>query len=151
MNRASVLFLVCLLGCESHPASPDARAAPPTASAAAVSVPALPIPGGWSPALLARLAREADARPAGSWDAHPAPDAARDEAIRNAYGQSCKLQSTCGPIWGVDCGAAVDGPYYYLRPRADHLEQLATCGGACMGGRCTNCPPTKDGWTCNAY
>jgi hypothetical protein len=120
---------------------------PPTASATAPSSPS----GDWSPALLARLTREADARPAGKLDEHPAPDAERDRAIRKTFGERCHLERTCGPLWGVDCGAAVDLPYYYLRPRADHVERVATCGGVCMGGRCTACPPRAQGWTCPPY
>jgi hypothetical protein len=47
---------------------------------------------------------------------------------------------------GVDCKAAVDGPYYYVR--RESLEVVSTCGGACMRG-CTNCPPSD--WTCATY
>ena len=132
--------------------NPPAAAPAPVASSAssAPSVPPLTL-GGWSPALLARLARDADAKPPGQLDAHPPPDAERDRAIRAAYGERCRLERTCGPLWGVDCEAAVDGPYHYLRPRTDHVEELATCGGACMGGRCTDCPPVKQGWTCATY
>ncbi|HEY1957296.1 MAG TPA: hypothetical protein VGH28_16870 [Polyangiaceae bacterium] len=107
--------------------------------------------GPWTAALLGRLRREADRRRAGELDLHPRADAERDAAIRSAYGPRCHLERTCGPLWGIDCDAAVDGPYLYVRPRADHIDQLATCGGACMGGRCTHCPPRDDGWTCPTY
>lgn len=139
--------------------SPTVAASAPTVEVAAVdaSVPmpidsSLPAPGlaAWTPQLLARLAKEADAQPVGKLNL-PSPDAARDQAIAKAYGDSCHLERTCGPIWGVDCGAAADGPYFYLRPRVDRIEALATCGGACMGNRCTNCPPRLPGWSCRTY
>jgi hypothetical protein len=110
-----------------------------------------PSHGGPSRALLARLAREANAARPGKLIVKPPPDAARDAAIRARFGGGCHLERTCGPIWGVDCGAAVDGPYYYVRPTPTELHQITICGGACMGGRCTDCPPKKEGWTCTAY
>lgn len=82
---------------------------------------------------------------------HPAPDAERDAAIKARFGQECRLERTCGPLWGVDCDAAADGPYYYVRVKPTALEVITTCGGACMGGRCTNCPPKNEGWTCPTY
>lgn len=53
----------------------------------------------------------------------------------------------CGDLWGIDCEAAVDGPYDYVK--ADTLEIVSRCGGYCMGGRCTNCPPRE--WKCPTY
>ncbi len=88
--------------------------------------------------LLTRLAREADAKRAGVVDLAPPSDGERDAAIRRTFGSRCRLERTCGPLWGIDCDAAVDGPYFYARPRADHVDRITTCGGACMGGRCTN-------------
>ena len=114
-------------------------------------VPTLTNPEGWPPALLGRLAREADAKRAGVVALAPPPDVERDAAIQRVFGHRCKLERTCGPLWGVDCAAAVDGPYYYARPRADRMERITVCGGACMGGRCTNCPPRDAGWTCPTY
>ena len=105
----------------------------------------------FSPALLERLAREADAIPAGKLVTKPPPDAERDKAIHERFGSRCRLERTCGPLWGIDCDAAVDGPYEYVKLYKDHLEVITTCGGACMGGRCTNCPPKKEGWTCPTY
>jgi hypothetical protein len=106
---------------------------------------------GWSPTLLQRLAREADSKRAGVVSLAPPPDTERDAVIQRAFGQRCKLERTCGPLWGVDCASAVDGPYYFVRPRADRMERITVCGGACMGGRCTNCPPRDAGWTCPTY
>lgn len=62
-------------------------------------------------------------------------------------GPGCQLERTCGPLIGVDCDAAVDGPYYYVD--AATLETIATCGGACMTGRCQHCPPAA--WDCTVY
>lgn len=102
-------------------------------------------------ALLERLAREAAAIPNGQLRKSPARDAERDRAIKAQFGDRCRLERTCGPLWGIDCEAAVDGPYYYVRPRADGWVRITVCGGACMGGRCTNCPPKNEGWTCDTY
>lgn len=100
---------------------------------------------------LQRLAREADAIPMGELRHPPAPDAERDAMVHGRFGNRCRLERTCGPLWGVDCEAAVDGPYYYVRVRPDRLETISTCGGACQGGRCTSCPPKAEGWTCAVY
>jgi hypothetical protein len=129
------------------------KPAPPVpVTPASASAPVTPPPlEPWPPALLARLARAAEAIPNGEIHVGPPADDERDRAIRARFGERCRLERTCGPLWGVDCEAAVDGPYYYLRVRADRLEELATCGGACMGGRCTNCPPSAEGWTCKTY
>ncbi len=104
-----------------------------------------------SAALLARLARTADAIPRGELHKSPPQDDERDRAIQKRFGQRCRLERTCGPLWGVDCQAAVDGPYFYVHPRADGFHEITVCGGACMGGRCTNCPPKNEGWTCETY
>ena len=72
-------------------------------------------------------------------------DPALDARIKEKHGQSCRFARACGDdLIGVDCNAAADGPYHYVR-RAD-LEIIASCGGACMAGGCTNCPPKE--WTC---
>ena len=134
---------------EVHPTSsevPPASSAPPfDIAGSGVRSDALPA------ALGARLAREADAIPKGKLELHPKTDAERDRAIAASFGSDCRLERTCGPLWGIDCQAAVDGPYYYARPRADHIERITICGGACMSGRCTNCPPRAQGWTCAVY
>ena len=153
------LGLVLLVGCSRpspvpvEPVVPVASSAP-VASAAPVfdaAIPPLDLGLGFPPALLERLAKEADAQPAGKLVLKPPPDAERDDAIKKRWGKNCRLERTCGPLWGIDCDAAVDGPYEYVRVRKDRLEQITTCGGACMGGRCTNCPPKKEGWTCATY
>jgi len=64
--------------------------------------------------------------------------------ISTTFGERCRLKAACGDLLGIDCDSAADGPYYYVN--ATTLEKVSTCGGACMGGRCTNCPPKE--WTC---
>ena len=61
----------------------------------------------------------------------------------------CEKAATCGDFVGVDCGSAVDGPYYYVRRDTGKIIQI--CGGACMSperkpGVCEQCPPAE--WTC---
>ena len=161
------LFFLFLVGCPSESAPVVAPSAPADASsemptpvlaasgdAAVVEEPPPPVnplDPGLSKALLERLAREAESIPKGQLRKSPPRDAERDRAIRARFGERCKLERTCGPIWGIDCEAAVDGPYYYVLPRADGWRQITVCGGACMGGRCTNCPPKNEGWTCETY
>ena len=79
--------------------------------------------------------------------AQPPPDPALAARVKEKFGERCKLERSCGDLLGVDCGAALDGPYYYAQ-RSD-LKTVSTCGGACMGGRCTDCPPKA--WTCATY
>ncbi|CAN5641242.1 hypothetical protein BH09MYX1_BH09MYX1_59160 [soil metagenome] len=67
--------------------------------------------------------------------------------IKAKLGASCTFERACGALWGIDCQSASDGPYYYVK--ADTLDEVAACGGRCMGGRCTNCPPKE--WTCATY
>lgn len=68
--------------------------------------------------------------------------------IRRTFGERCRFERACGPeLIGVDCDAAVDGPYYYVRRGS--LEVVSRCGGFCMSGTCTDCPPK--GWTCATY
>ena len=76
-----------------------------------------------------------------------APTAALAAKITSTFGDSCHFERACGKLLGIDCDAAADGPYYYVK--ADTLEKVASCGGYCMGGRCTNCPPKE--WTCATY
>ena len=61
-----------------------------------------------------------------------------------AGAMTCKLVEQCGTIILVDCNVAADGPAYYIDQAEPRL--LATCGRACMGGQCRNCPP--QGWSC---
>jgi hypothetical protein len=77
----------------------------------------------------------------------PATDPALANRVKERFGADCRLERTCGDLLGVDCKAAVDGPYYYAQ-KSD-LKTVATCGGACMSGRCTDCPPKA--WTCPTY
>jgi len=72
-------------------------------------------------------------------DLHPPPDTERDKRIAKQYGNQCRLERTCGALWGIDCGAAVGGPYYYVR--AGSLATVSACGGFCTMTRCTQCPP----------
>jgi hypothetical protein len=131
--------------------------APPVSASAAPVDPVdanetvMTLNGPVSTALLARLARTADAIPRGELHASPPRDDERDRAIQKRFGQRCHLERTCGALWGIDCEAAVDGPYFYVRPRADGFQEITVCGGACMGGRCKNCPPKNEGWTCDTY
>lgn len=62
-------------------------------------------------------------------------------AFKTTIGEQCRVERVCNGVVGVDCHSAADGPYYYY-DRAS-LKELAVCGGACMGGRCTNCPPKQ--------
>jgi len=78
------------------------------------------------------------------------PAAMKDPAlvarVKQRFGEKCRPERSCGGLLGVDCDAAVDGPYYYVND-AD-LKVVSTCGGACMRG-CTDCPPRA--WTCATY
>lgn len=76
----------------------------------------------------------------------PIDDPALTTRVQERFGERCRPERFCGELLGVDCGAAVDGPYYYVQ-KTD-LKPISTCGGACMRG-CTNCPPKA--WTCPTY
>jgi hypothetical protein len=67
--------------------------------------------------------------------------------IQRDFGERCRYERSCGELVGVDCDSAVDGPYYYVH--RETLAVVSTCGGACMSGSCTNCPPSV--WTCPTY
>tara|TARA_R110001592_G_scaffold16881_1_gene71384 strand:+ start:59919 stop:60236 length:318 start_codon:yes stop_codon:yes gene_type:complete len=56
--------------------------------------------------------------------------------VRMKYGSECTIVRTCDDMVYVDCGAAVDGPAYYLD---ENLEVIGTSGGLCMEG-CTGAP-----------
>jgi hypothetical protein len=78
--------------------------------------------------------------------APPSPSSS-SSTLEQRFGPHCHLERTCGSLLGVDCNSASDGPYYYVR--AGSLEVVSRCGGFCMGGRCTDCPPKE--WTCPTY
>ena len=62
------------------------------------------------------------------------------------HGLNCRIERTCGEMVGIDCEAAVDGPYYYVDKKTGDI--ISRCGGYCMSG-CTNCPPKE--WKCDTY
>ena len=64
--------------------------------------------------------------------------------VRERLGAECTVHRECEDLLGIDCNAAADGPYYYVR--AQDLEVVAKCGGHCMMAPCEDCPP--DAWTC---
>jgi len=87
----------------------------------------------------------ADEQPRGSPPTEVPPELA--ERIKEKFGENCRFERACGDLIGIDCDSAVDGPYHYVR--RDSLEVVSRCGGACMGGGCTDCPPKE--WTCPTY
>ncbi len=61
----------------------------------------------------------------------------------------CEVVRNCGDLSMIDCGAAVDGPLYYINVKKKKLVQC--CGGCCdtdqrEGTQCSECPPKE--WTC---
>ena len=125
--------------------SPPAVATPTVTTTAAT---AAPIPTTTASAAATATASAAPiATGSGGVVLNPPADAARDAKIQTTFGKSCRLERTCGALWGVDCNAAGDGPYWYVK--AGTLEKVSGCGGLCRGGKCTNCPP-KD-WGCATY
>lgn len=62
-------------------------------------------------------------------------------------GVSCEIDRACGNLVGIDCKSRVDGPYYYINK--ENSQIVSVCGGACMTGECTNCPPKE--WSCDVY
>ncbi|XXF77687.1 hypothetical protein P2318_32250 [Myxococcaceae bacterium GXIMD 01537] len=64
--------------------------------------------------------------------------------------EGCVLERECGRYVSVDCGAAVDGPAYFVERASQRI--VAYCGGACMGGPqpglCERCSPAD--WGCPA-
>lgn len=77
----------------------------------------------------------------------PPADPALAARIKERFGERCTHERSCGDLLGIDCQSAADGPYYYVQRR--DLKTVATCGGACMTGQCTDCPPKA--WTCPTY
>lgn len=61
------------------------------------------------------------------------------------YGDACVYQQSCGNLAAIDCNSAADGPLYYVNKTTKEI--VAKCGGFCMAGGCTHCPPKE--WTCN--
>ncbi|MEZ4384795.1 MAG: hypothetical protein R3A79_25925 [Nannocystaceae bacterium] len=143
MSRARLALVALLpaltlaLACGGSPGEPPAPA--PTKDG--VGEPAKPADNEEG----ASFASPPESEPAPSPGPTDSGDPALDARIKEKHGQSCRFARACGEaLIGVDCNAAADGPYYYLR-RAD-LEIVATCGGACMAGDCKACPPKE--WTC---
>ena len=64
--------------------------------------------------------------------------------VKMKYGPECKIERSCNDMVYVDCGAAVDGPAYYLDK---DLEIIGTSGGLCMQG-CSGAP--EEWTTCNS-
>ena len=69
--------------------------------------------------------------------------------VKTEFGDTCRPERLCGEILGVDCLAATDGPYHYVK--AESFETITTCGGVCRGRPCNDCPPTEAGWDCKKY
>jgi len=135
----AIAFLFVVAAC-TPVSAPETRAIPPSASVATTAS----VAPSASPAVSASASASSASAPSG---AVVAPNAERDKRIHDKFGARCRLERTCGALWGIDCDAAVDGPYYYVK--AETLEKVSDCGGYCMGGRCTNCPPKE--WTCATY
>jgi hypothetical protein len=78
-------------------------------------------------------------------------DPAKEE-IQRKYPR-CEAPVRCGDLYYVDCGAAIDGPSYYV---ARDGSVKSSCGGSCWKPRtpeqvqmCAHlCPPPE--WTCSA-
>lgn len=76
-------------------------------------------------------------------------DAGLVAKVKETFGDTCRPERMCGDILGVDCLAATDGPYHYVK--SDSFETITTCGGVCRGRPCNDCPPTESGWDCKDY
>lgn len=63
------------------------------------------------------------------------------ERIERHFGGICRFKASCGELVAVDCGSVTDGPLYFAR--RDSLEIVSRCGGYCMNGPCTDCPPEE--------
>lgn len=146
MSRSGLALLLALVACSAPPPS----AAPARTEAAApkpADEPAAPAArdddgkddGGFADP---KLGEEPPPQPR----PEPIDDPALTTRVQERFGERCRPERTCGELLGIDCGAAVDGPYYYVQ-KTD-LKQISTCGGACMRG-CTDCPPKA--WTCPTY
>ncbi len=130
----------------STPASTPAASTPgtPTASTTA-STASKPTPDEPDePASFADPKTAAEEQPPAT--PRPPVEPALAARISKRFGERCTLARSCGDLLGIDCQSAVDGPYYYAQ-RTD-LKTVATCGGACRGRPCPDCPPKA--WTCPA-
>jgi len=157
MLRPALLLVSCITlvmtACSGQPASAPPASAPPAQSGPtpdepAAAEPAEPVEpkesehddGGFADPKVA----EQTAKP-------EVPAAMKDPAlvarVKRQFGDRCRPERTCGTMLGVDCDAAVDGPYYYVEQT--DLKVVSRCGGACMNGGCTDCPPKA--WACATY
>ncbi len=57
--------------------------------------------------------------------------------VKVKYGQNCEIEERCADMMYVDCGAATDGPAYFLDGA---FEVIGTSGGLCMMGNCSGAP-----------
>jgi hypothetical protein len=142
MSRARTVLLSLLpaltLACSGSPGEPPAPAQGQDGAAE-------PVKPGPAAEEGASFASPPESEPAAVPGPKDSGDPELDARIKEKHGPSCRFARACGDdLIGVDCNAAADGPYHYVR-RAD-LEIIASCGGACMAGGCTNCPPKE--WTC---
>ncbi|MDC0674694.1 hypothetical protein [Nannocystis radixulma] len=137
MRRLLVAAAAVLLACSGSNSSGPGN--PPTTTPASSPAPAESEGAGFA------APPPADEQPRGASSTEVPPELA--ERIKAKFGDNCRYERACGDLVGVDCNAAVDGPYHYVR--RDSLEVVSRCGGACMGGGCTDCPPKA--WTCPTY
>lgn len=141
---------------QSGPAPDEAEPAPAADATAATAAtpPATPPATPATPSRPAPIGQEHDdggfADPKLGEESAPPPqahpgmtDPALIARVKQRFGEACRPERSCGGMIGVDCNAAVDGPYYYVA-QAD-LKVVSTCGGTCRLG-CTDCPPKA--WTC---
>lgn len=145
--RPALLLTLLLAAACDGPSTPPSST--PTPSASPTPAPATPTPP-TKPEPDEEAASFASPKTPDNHAAEPAPGGPPDPElatrIKEKFGDRCKYERACGELVGVDCGAAVDGPYYYVT-RKD-LTTVSTCGGACRRG-CTDCPPKA--WTCPTY
>ena len=137
----------------THGPAAHKPAAPTTAEhASAAHVPAAPTPAEHAPADHAAGDHE-QARPPSAAVHHRAPKSKPEhyephvpgdkesaklrKRVAKKFRDGCRLERSCGKLLGVDCNAAGDGPYYYVK--RSNLEVVERCGGLCMDGGCRNC------------
>ncbi len=155
MLRATLLVSLVLTACSGQPSSaPPAQSGPIDAEQTPAPAPVEPTAAPIEPIEPAEQERDdggfADPKIAEETAPAATPPAMNDPAliarVKQRFGADCRPERSCGGLLGVDCQAAVDGPYYYVE-QAD-LKVVSTCGGACQRG-CTDCPPRA--WTCATY
>lgn len=152
MSRAAWVgsMIVLLCGCPESTTQPTVTA---TATATATAPASATATATASATATATASATASATATATSSAKPTPTSSVAQTpalaakIKKQFGDHCRFERACGALWGIDCDAAVDGPYYYVK--AETMEKVASCGGNCMGGRCTNCPPKE--WTCATY